>query len=271
MRNRCWNASHTPAARPLPQRSRRRCAVSFGARAALQQVAAQLADVLERGAVPADDVVPELARREPLAHDHRAARHQHRARCQHTADAVVHGQAVVQPVARLSRPSCPRTTAPTASCARGSRWRPWAFPWCRTCRCRAPVVDRGRRPRPRRYGHRVQFRLEGGPARWPLPDDANLGRASEVGQRVGQRLGESRRRPESRRGRATLMQCASARPVRLVLSSATTTPRDAMPSQAAMYSGRLRHQQADGFALGQPHGECHAGIPARRAPASCGK
>src|SRR5262245_11985543 len=37
---------------------------------AVQQVAAQLADVLKRGALPADDVAPELARREPLAHDH---------------------------------------------------------------------------------------------------------------------------------------------------------------------------------------------------------
>src|SRR5262249_34182044 len=41
---------------------------------AVQQVAAELADVLKRGALPADDVAPELARREPLAQDHRAAR-----------------------------------------------------------------------------------------------------------------------------------------------------------------------------------------------------
>ncbi len=69
---------------------------------AVQQVAAQLADVLKRGAFPADDVAPELARRELLAHDQRAASSQHRARSQHTTNAVIHGQAVVQPVARLS-------------------------------------------------------------------------------------------------------------------------------------------------------------------------
>ena len=34
--------------------------------------------------------------------DQRAAGRQHRARSQHTTDAVIHGQAVVQPVARLS-------------------------------------------------------------------------------------------------------------------------------------------------------------------------
>ena len=69
---------------------------------AVQQVAAKLADVLKRGALPADDVAPELARREPLAHDQRAASSQHRARSQHTTNAVIHGQAVVQPIALLS-------------------------------------------------------------------------------------------------------------------------------------------------------------------------
>ena len=40
-------------------------------------------------------------------------------------------------------------------------------------------------------------------------------------------------------GSTTLMQCASAVPVRLVLISATTPPTRVMPSQIAMYSGRF--------------------------------
>src|ERR1700719_1133309 len=70
--------------------------------AAVQQVAPKLADVLKCGALPADDVAPELPRREPLTHDQRATSSQHRARSQHTPNAVIHGQAVVQPVALLS-------------------------------------------------------------------------------------------------------------------------------------------------------------------------
>ncbi len=69
-------------------------------RLGMQQVPAQLADVLEQRAVPADDVAPELACRECFADHHRAAAHQNRAGRQHAADAVIHRQAVVHAVAR---------------------------------------------------------------------------------------------------------------------------------------------------------------------------
>src|ERR1700719_4927473 len=54
--------------------------------AAVQQVAAKLADVLKCGALPADDVAPELARRKPLTHDQRATSSQHRAPRPHSTD-----------------------------------------------------------------------------------------------------------------------------------------------------------------------------------------
>jgi hypothetical protein len=40
-------------------------------------------------------------------------------------------------------------------------------------------------------------------------------------------------------GSTMLMQCASEAPLRFVFSSATTPPTRVMPSQIAMYSGRL--------------------------------
>ena len=52
-------------------------------------------------------------------------------------------------------------------------------------------------------------------------------------------------------GSTTLMQWASDAPVRLVLSSATTPPTRVMPSQIAMIFRPVRHQQADGVALGE--------------------
>ena len=67
----------------------------------VHQITAQFADVLEDGAVPARDVVPEFARGEFLP-DHRgAAVDQDRAGRDHAADRVIHGQTIVQPVARL--------------------------------------------------------------------------------------------------------------------------------------------------------------------------
>src|SRR5205814_3855849 len=54
----------------------------------LQQVAAQLADVLEEGAVPAGDVAPEPPGGEALGEHDRTAADQHRAGGQDAADAV---------------------------------------------------------------------------------------------------------------------------------------------------------------------------------------
>src|SRR5579859_7303140 len=68
--------------------------VRFG----MQQVTAQFTDVLEQRAVPADDVVPEPAGGEVLADYRGAAGGQNRASGQYPADAVIHREAVVQPV-----------------------------------------------------------------------------------------------------------------------------------------------------------------------------
>src|SRR5205085_10001606 len=70
-------------------------------RLAVQQVATELADVLEERAVPPDHVAPELPRGKSVAYHDRAAGGQHRTGRQHAADAVVHRQAVVHAVVCL--------------------------------------------------------------------------------------------------------------------------------------------------------------------------
>src|SRR5262249_24462370 len=72
-----------------------------GLRLGMQEVPAELTDVLEQRALPANDVAPELARRELLADHHGAATGKDRACGEDAADAVVHRQAVVHSVARL--------------------------------------------------------------------------------------------------------------------------------------------------------------------------
>ena len=87
-------------------------------------------------------------------------------------------------------------------------------------------------------------------------------------RRVARRVNASTRLASARiqSGRATLMQCASARPVRFVLSSATTTPVDEMPSHAAMYSGRLRSSRQTVSPWHRPTARAHAAYwPARAA------
>ena len=98
MRNRRWNCAQTSGRRPLPQASRSRCACSFGCGRRVDQVAAQLADILEQRAVPAHDVVPEFARGEFLADHDRAAVDQQRAGRDHAAGGVIHRQAIVHAV-----------------------------------------------------------------------------------------------------------------------------------------------------------------------------
>jgi hypothetical protein len=66
----------------------------------VDEVTAQLADVLEQRAALGDHILPEAARRELLAHHHRAAADKGRAGGDHAADAVVHRQTVVHAVTR---------------------------------------------------------------------------------------------------------------------------------------------------------------------------
>ena len=64
----------------------------------LQQIAAKLADVLEQRAIPAHDIVPEMAHREFVRQHHRSSRAQHAAGRDDAADAVEQRQAVVQTI-----------------------------------------------------------------------------------------------------------------------------------------------------------------------------
>src|ERR1700722_12621618 len=67
-------------------------------RRGVEQVAAKLTNVLQEGAVPVDDIVPELAGGKLFPDHEGAAGDQNRARRLHTAYAVIHGQAVIHPV-----------------------------------------------------------------------------------------------------------------------------------------------------------------------------
>src|SRR5262252_97037 len=61
----------------------------------VQQVTAELADILEQRAIPVGDIIPELACRELVADHYRTAIDQHGAGGDDAADAVVHRQTIV--------------------------------------------------------------------------------------------------------------------------------------------------------------------------------
>ena len=65
----------------------------------VDEIAAELADILQQRALPAHHVVPELAGGEALADHHRAALEQQRAGGEHAAGGVVQRQAVIHAVA----------------------------------------------------------------------------------------------------------------------------------------------------------------------------
>ena len=65
----------------------------------VDEVAAELADILEAGAIPAHDIVPELAHGKFIADHHRAAPVQQRAGCDHAAGGVIEREAIVHAVA----------------------------------------------------------------------------------------------------------------------------------------------------------------------------
>ncbi len=72
----------------------------FRVRRRVDEIAAELADILEAGALPAHDVVPEIVRGEFLSDHNRATLHQQRAGREQPAGGVVERQAVVHAVAR---------------------------------------------------------------------------------------------------------------------------------------------------------------------------
>ena len=65
----------------------------------VEKIAGEFADILEQRAVPVGNVVPKTPRREFVADQHRAAAYQDGSGRNHAADAVVHRQAIVHPVA----------------------------------------------------------------------------------------------------------------------------------------------------------------------------
>ena len=107
-RHKIRGSAESKSAPERPPRYRRagRCRRRAGAdgsssifgRRRLQEIAAELADILEQRAVPAHDVVPELACGKFVGQHHRAARAQHAAGRDDAADAVKDRQAIVQPV-----------------------------------------------------------------------------------------------------------------------------------------------------------------------------
>src|SRR5262249_9390057 len=84
-------AQAVAAAKPQPVRALVRM------RWAAHEIAAELADVLEQGAVEAHNVIPESAGGKFIPDRNPAAIAQHRAGSHDAADAVVHRQAIVEP------------------------------------------------------------------------------------------------------------------------------------------------------------------------------
>ena len=97
MRKRSLNSFQISMRSPLPQAVRGLVRL----RRRVDEVAAELADILEDGALVAHDVVPELARGELFADHHGAAVDEHGAGRDHAAARVVHRQAVVHAVGGL--------------------------------------------------------------------------------------------------------------------------------------------------------------------------
>jgi hypothetical protein len=77
-------AAHPQAMRALARIFRR-----------VEEISAQLADILKQRAIAVDDIVPKMLRGKFLADQHRAAADQHRAGGDDAADAVIHRQAIV--------------------------------------------------------------------------------------------------------------------------------------------------------------------------------
>ena len=111
------------------------------ARRRIDEIAAELADILKAGALPAHDVVPELARGKLVPDHHRAAADQQRAGRDHAAGGVIERQTIVHAVAGARIHDAGEGVAREHHAGNGSCWPLSAGRWCPTCRCKA------RRPR----------------------------------------------------------------------------------------------------------------------------
>ena len=238
------------------------CAFSVGAGRRGDEIAAELADILEHRAVPARDVAPEPARRKALGDDDRAAVDQRRADRRDAADAVIHRQAIVHAVVRrhvgeAGEPMAPGDDAMMADGGRlgqagGARGedqqRAIGERHLRVARRRRGSLARGRRRpcrcaagrAPRRHGARFRARARRprSPRRRP--------------RRIPRRRSAAAPRRPSGNGRAP-------RRARLTLTSATTAPTCVRPSQMREIFRAIGHHQADRLA----RGDAGAQSPAR--------
>src|SRR5437868_6517662 len=88
-----------------------------------QEIPAELADILDKRAVPSDDVVPEGTRGEFVPDEDRAAIDEDGTRRDGPADAVIHGKAIIHAVLRgrlkhARKPMAPNHQPPMADICR---------------------------------------------------------------------------------------------------------------------------------------------------------
>ena len=220
-------------------------------RRGVQQVAAQLADVLHERAVPADDVAPELTGGESVAHDHRTAADQHRAGRLQAADAVIHRQAAVHPVVRAN---VHQAGEPVARLHQSVMMDPRGLGWPRRARrvdIERPVLD-GRRPalgRAQRLARAaadvaVEAREVVAAGGAVSPD---RGRPRQVPPRGGEgtdELGGHDDMPG--RDQVDAMREGAAGQLRVEQRHDAADPGDAEPDRHVL--GSARHEQTDGVA-----------------------
>ena len=103
--------------RPLPQASRSRCWRSNSDARRLQQIAAELADILEQRAVEARDVLPEIRGREFFGERDGCAGKQHAAGRDHAADGMIDRQAIIKAIVRRRAGEACEPAAPVEDAA----------------------------------------------------------------------------------------------------------------------------------------------------------
>ena len=238
MSNRSWKCLPHVGAQPVAAGEPQSVRMLARMPRRVHQIAAQLADILEQGAVEVADIVPEFLRGEFVADDDRAAVHQHGAGRHHAADRVIHRQAIVHAVVRAAvhqagEPETP-LQQPMVADIGGLRQSGGA----RGVDQERAVADM----RGAAFG--------GGQGAGPIARDG-CDRLAEIRRRsphhapsgsAGSPDARAPSRTHRRNSAATMicfgatrsMQCASAGPRSLVLSSATTPPTAVMPSQIAM-------------------------------------
>ena len=106
------SARQTSSESPLPIAIRSLMSLLLGADRRGDEIAAEFADILKRRAFPARDIVPKAARRKALGDRDRTAENQGRADRDDAADAVMHRQAIVEPVGRGQASKAGKPMAP---------------------------------------------------------------------------------------------------------------------------------------------------------------